>query len=211
MRKTGHFPIIPDPRSDSAALRAFVAVARCGTVGRAADRLSRTQPSISARIALLEEAWNTRLFRRVARGMVLTPEGARLLPLAESSLGALEALDQAAGLPSVGSQTLRVGAGDALGREVLPRALAKLLKRDPEVEVYLREGPGTTLLEALREGEIDLAFVVSEAADPTKVAKDVDQLMPHSESFVFSASSHAPFMTEFDEFCQQITRFIRDR
>lgn len=46
---------------------------------------------------------------------------------------------------------------------------------------------------------------------PAKVAKDVDQLMPHSESFVFSASSHAPFMTEFDEFCQQITRFIRDR
>ncbi len=44
---------------------------------------------------------------------------------------------------------------------------------------------------------------------PAKVATDVDQLMPDSQSYVFNASSHAPFMTEFEEFCQQITRFMK--
>jgi len=151
---------VSDPRSDAAGLRAFVAVARQGTVAGAAERLGRTQPSISARLAALERAWGTRVFRRLARGMALTPEGARLLPLAEAALLALEAVDRAAGLPAAGSGTLRVGAGDALGRELLPRALARLARRHPGLAVFLREGPRHGLLDALRQGEIDLALVV---------------------------------------------------
>ncbi|WP_159739401.1 pimeloyl-ACP methyl ester esterase BioH [Vibrio atypicus] len=46
---------------------------------------------------------------------------------------------------------------------------------------------------------------------PAKVASDVDKLMPSSESYMFGASSHAPFMTEFSEFCQQVSRFITDK
>ncbi|MCG9597755.1 pimeloyl-ACP methyl ester esterase BioH [Vibrio sp. Isolate25] len=42
---------------------------------------------------------------------------------------------------------------------------------------------------------------------PAKVAAEVDNLMPGSESYMFDASSHAPFMTEFSEFCQQVIRF----
>ncbi|OLQ86082.1 pimeloyl-[acyl-carrier protein] methyl ester esterase [Vibrio panuliri] len=42
---------------------------------------------------------------------------------------------------------------------------------------------------------------------PIQVAEDVAALMPNSQSYVFSQSSHAPFMTEFEEFCQQVTHF----
>lgn len=151
---------LPDPKTDPAALRAFVAVARLGNVGRAAAALGRTQPSISARIAALETAWGTRLFRRLARGMALTPEGARLLPLAEAALRTLEALDAAAGLPVATADEVRVGSGDALGRELLPRTLALLLARDPTLGVRLVEGPGPRLLDAVRDAEIDVALVV---------------------------------------------------
>ncbi|KOO16033.1 pimelyl-ACP methyl ester esterase [Vibrio xuii] len=43
---------------------------------------------------------------------------------------------------------------------------------------------------------------------PVKVASDVDTLLPASESHTFSASSHAPFMTEFDEFCHKVRQFV---
>src|SRR6185503_9638448 len=112
---------------DLDALRAFVSVARQAHVGRAAARLGRTQPSVSARLARLEAAWDTRLFRRHARGMTLTPEGARLLPLAEAVLRGADALEEAAGAPVRGPRELRVGAGDALGRALLPRTIARLL------------------------------------------------------------------------------------
>lgn len=154
-------PRLPDPRSDVAVLRAFVAVARGGSVKRAAELLRRTQPSISARLSLLEKAWKTRLFRRVARGMELTPEGAALLPQAEAVLHSMQRLDQAAGLPVGRADELRIGAGDALGRHLLPRALKLLLREQPTLEIHLREGPGPRLVDAVRRGEIDLALVVA--------------------------------------------------
>ena len=155
----------PEPRADAATLQAFVAVARLGTVGRAAEAIGRTQPSVSARIAALEAAWDTRLFRRGARGMALTPEGARLLPSAEAVLAALEELDREAGLPVSRPDLLRIGAGDALGRVLLPAALRKLADERDGLEVRVLEGSGPRLLEALGTGEIDVALVVLAAGE----------------------------------------------
>jgi DNA-binding transcriptional LysR family regulator len=168
---------LPAPRAEVDELRAFVAVARTGSVGRAAEVLARTQPTISARLASLERVWGTRLFRRMARGMALTPEGSRLLPLAEAALRDLEELDRAAGLPIAVAGELRIGAGDALGRERLPRALAALQRKQPEAEIHLREGPGPVLLEALRRGEIDLALVVSPDDEETGNGVDLEPLI----------------------------------
>lgn len=157
---------LPVPRSDVAGLEAFLAVARLGTVIRAALYLGRTQPSISARLAALEATWDTRLFRRAARGMILTPAGARLLPLAEVALRELDRLDRVAGVGAAPPDELRLGAGDALGRERLPKALRALLHEHPSLDVQILEGPRARLLEALREGELDVALVVQ----PTRAA-----------------------------------------
>jgi LysR family hydrogen peroxide-inducible transcriptional activator len=174
--------------ADVHALETFVAVARDGSVGRAASRLARTQPSISARLAVLESAWGTKLFRRHARGMALTPEGARLLPLAEAALQSLGALDRAAGLPVAGHDELRIGAGDALGREIVPRAIARLLRERPVLSIRVLEGPASRLLESLRAGEIDLALaVVSTAGESAGISLEpllssaVEVLVPAGE------------------------------
>ncbi len=42
---------------------------------------------------------------------------------------------------------------------------------------------------------------------PVKVASDVQAIMPSSAMHIFQASSHAPFITELDEFCQKIVEF----
>ena len=169
-------------------LRAFVAIARMGTVGRAAEGLGRTQPSISTRLSDLESAWSTRLFHRRARGMDLTPEGERLLPMAVSALAALDELDRVAGKPLAGGTTLRVGAGDALGRSLLPAALKKVLARFPGVDVRIVEGAGKRLLDALQRGEIDVALVTGKPEAPAGGAlelrlileSEVKVLIPHS-------------------------------
>lgn len=44
---------------------------------------------------------------------------------------------------------------------------------------------------------------------PIKVAQDLQQVVPHSEQYIFTESSHAPFMTELDTFCQQLITFAR--
>ena len=173
VRKSGG---LIQPQSDVGGLRAFVTVARLGTVGRAAEALGRTQPSISARLADLERQWETRLFRRAPRGMELTPEGTRLLPMAELVLQQLSELDRAAGIPVTPAAELRIGAGDAIGRRRLPKALASMLRKTDDLDVRVREGSGPLLLQALRDGEIDVAFVL-EGDGVVDDAFDVEPLL----------------------------------
>ena len=126
---------------DRDALEAFVAVARTGTVRAAADALGRTQPSISARLAALEAAWAVRLFYRRPRGMRPTPEAERLLPLAARALAALDEVDRDARGAVAADDEVRVGAGDALGRVLLPAALKRLLRAHPGASLFLGTVP----------------------------------------------------------------------
>lgn len=45
---------------------------------------------------------------------------------------------------------------------------------------------------------------------PIKVASDLQQTIPDSEQYIFVESSHAPFMTELDTFCQQLITFAKN-
>jgi eukaryotic-like serine/threonine-protein kinase len=67
-------------------LRYFVAVAEEGHVGRAAERLHVSQPSLSAQIHDLERELGAPLFERTPRGMRLTPAGEKFLAHAKRTL-----------------------------------------------------------------------------------------------------------------------------
>jgi DNA-binding transcriptional LysR family regulator len=62
------------------ALRAFEAAARHGSFVAAADELSVTPAAISHQVKALEDRLGVPLFRRLARGLALTPDGEALLP-----------------------------------------------------------------------------------------------------------------------------------
>jgi LysR family transcriptional regulator of beta-lactamase len=68
------------------ALRAFEASARHMSFTRAAQELCVTQAAISHQVKALEERLGVPLFRRVARGLVLTDEGQALVPALSDSL-----------------------------------------------------------------------------------------------------------------------------
>lgn len=63
-------------------LEAFLAVADTGSVSEAALAQFRSQPTLSRQVAALERALGAQVFRRSPSGMVLTPVGQRLEPLA---------------------------------------------------------------------------------------------------------------------------------
>jgi len=68
-------------------LKAFVAVATEGHLGRAAGRLNLTQPGLTLRIQALEKELGVQLLERNAREVQLTAAGAVLLPMRRACSG----------------------------------------------------------------------------------------------------------------------------
>ncbi|MGE8590595.1 MAG: LysR family transcriptional regulator, partial [Alcaligenes sp.] len=66
-----------------AELKSFYAVARCGTVTKAAAQLGVSQPTVTGQLRQLESRYGIELFHRQGRGMRLSDAGQSLMPMVE--------------------------------------------------------------------------------------------------------------------------------
>ena len=148
-------------------LRYFSVLAEELHFGRAARRLSISQPPLSVAIRQLEESVGARLFERNSKEVRLTHAGEalrisarRLLLQAEEA--ALEARDVAAG--SAGR--LRIGFVGAMLYRGLPQALRAFQARHPAVRITLAElNSGVQIAELLHD-RLDLGFVHTSRMPP---------------------------------------------
>src|SRR5690554_227394 len=96
--------------TDLPTLRAFVAIAREGSVSRAAERLNIPQPAVSLKLTQRPERHERRLSTRHARRLWLTADGRALLPFAETALARFAGFEQqASALHSTLPGRLRIG------------------------------------------------------------------------------------------------------
>ncbi|MEU7576601.1 LysR family transcriptional regulator [Streptomyces sp. NPDC041068] len=147
-------------------VRYFVAVAEELHFGRAAERLHIVQPTVSQQIRRLERELSLDLFDRTTRQVTLTPAGAAFLPHARAVLAAHHAaLDAMADLRADEESVLRIGTSVGLGAH-LERVLAALAEQAPGVTVELVSSPAAARLKAVRDGELDAAFVRGRAHGP---------------------------------------------
>ena len=141
-------------------LRALVAVATDGTIGRAARRLGVSQPALSRQLRELEHATGVVLLERSARGTALTPAGASL---AGDGPGLLDA---AARLPRDVQRAQRgmegrcvIGAvATAATGGLLARVMRRSAIRIPHVQILVDEVPTPAQPAALVQGAIDLGL-----------------------------------------------------
>lgn len=142
---------------DRRDLRAFLAVVDCGSLGRAAQVVNMTQPSLSRRIHELEARLGAALFERHSKGMALTAAGETLLDHARLLVFEMEQAENAlAELNGMQRGTLRLGAVAAVCRDAVPRALAAMARDFPDISIDLFEAPDSELAEALLERRVDL-------------------------------------------------------
>jgi len=111
-------------------LRYFAAVAETLNFGRAAARLSISQPPLSRQIQSLEHELGTPLFTRTTRGVRLTAAGRALIPEARRLLREAAALVEGARhLAEGGVGSLRIGFISTASYNVLPRVLPEFHRR----------------------------------------------------------------------------------
>jgi DNA-binding transcriptional LysR family regulator len=141
--------------------RYFLAVARTGTLSRAADRLGTDHTTVARHIQSLEEELNQKLFHRSNSGYELTEPGQRLSTAAEVLESALISARAATGQgANLISGTVRVAAPDGFGTMYLAPRLAALTNRHPGLEIELL---ATARLFNLSKREADIAIGLSRA------------------------------------------------
>lgn len=151
---------------DVADLRIFEAVARLGVMGRAAAELNTVQSNVTTRIRSLEETLGCRLFERHASGVSLTDEGRRLLPYAQRIPQLLRDAVWAVRDDGVPRGRLVIGSLETTAALRLAPLLATYVSACPEVDLTLRTGTTCELVEAVRKGTVDGAFVCGPVVDP---------------------------------------------
>src|SRR5262245_2305720 len=138
---------------------AFAAVARLGSVSRAAEELHLTQPAVSSQLALLEDAAGTPLLLRSARGVKLTEAGELLAGYTQRILELwVEAGDAMAAHRGEVAGLLRVGAVTT-AEYLLPPLLLEFVRAHPQVNVKLLVGNRAQVLAQLAAWEVDLAIM----------------------------------------------------
>lgn len=153
---------------DLSDLLIFKTVAEEGGILRAARKLHRVPSNVTTRIKQLEAVIGTQLFHRDRRRLILSPNGESLLAYADRLLLlAEEARVSVSGRPPRG--LLRVGALESTSASRLPAVLARFHRAFPEVRVELRTGTNDALTGAVRERQLDAAFV-AETPDDTALA-----------------------------------------
>jgi DNA-binding transcriptional LysR family regulator len=143
-------------------LEYLVAVAEEANFTRAAERVHISQSGVSAQIRQLERELGQALLDRSGRPVRLTEVGAAVLPYARAALDAVAsarlAVDQLAGLVR-GQVTFGMVSGCAV--PAVPELLAGFHDLYPGVGITLTEDGSDRLVQALREGRLDLALIGS--------------------------------------------------
>lgn len=144
-------------------LRAFAAIAREGNLTRAAEQLHLTQPAVSLQIKSLQQSLNLQLFARTPSGMMLTDDGAKLLPFAERILDAMAEFRQSAQrLHSTLSGALAIGT--ILDPEFIRLGpfLKRLVESYPLLSTRLQHSMSGDVLQQVRAGSLDGGYYLGD-------------------------------------------------
>lgn len=190
---------------DIKLLETFVTVVRNGSSTAAARILGVSQPAISLQLGKLEKAAGFDLFTRTPTGLVITPEGKRFLPEAESLLKAFDKLrDVTEGIRSHGLGALTVASHPSAAVSVMPYVAREFAKAYPDVklrlvnrmsEEILTQFPGTGLDIAVCELARDLPGVqVKRLKIRTHAILPPDHPLAARESLTAADLSGEPFI-----------------
>jgi DNA-binding transcriptional LysR family regulator len=177
-------PAVPDLRQ----LRYFVTVAEEKHFGRAAARLSMTQPPLSQAIRALEETLGVELFARTKRSVELTRVGADLLPEVQRLLAGAEGLRPLAQSLARGEAgVLSLAFVSTADYGLLPRLLREFGARYPRVRLELTEATSDVQVDELVAGRIDAGLVI--APLPSRHAMQLSWLPIEREPLVIAMST----------------------
>ncbi len=170
-------------------LATFHALARLGSVTRAAEEMNLTQPAVSLQLGALEDSAGVPLLARGARGVKLTEAGVLLADYATRILAMCrEAGEAMAAHQGILAGTLRLGAVTT-AEHLLPGLLLEFVQQHPQVKASLSMGNRAEVVGQLAAQEVDLVVMGRPPAELDTVANSFAR---HPMAFI--AAPHHPLV-----------------
>ena len=146
-------------------LEYFLAVAEDANFTRAAERLHVAQPGVSAQIKQLERELGLPLLDRTGRAVTLTEAGRAVLPFARAALGAVagsrQAVDELTGLVK---GKVAIGTITSCPAVAIADMIDGFHRAYPAIEITLQQDNSDRLVDAVRQGSLDLAVIALSAS-----------------------------------------------
>jgi LysR family nitrogen assimilation transcriptional regulator len=145
---------------DVRQLEYFLHVANTLNITHAAMRAYVSQPALSRQIRLLEQELGTKLFKRKARGVVLTETGQRLVDRTRvllSNVGRIKSEIMSSADEPVG--TVRLAASNSLSGLLTSRVVARYRRTYPLVSVHVTENTSMIVRESIANDGADVALL----------------------------------------------------
>jgi len=155
-------------------LEAFVAVADELHFGRAAERLGIATPTVSELIRRLERELGTPLFTRTTRRVATTSAGDELLARCKVILDDVAAARAAVRRVAEGDAgVVRLGITPPVAPVLAPHLIGLFAAEAAQVTVELRRMWLPKLLDAIANGDIDVAITCGPVPEPDGIATEV--------------------------------------
>lgn len=174
---------------DPKRLLELLSIAEAGSFTKAAARRRVSQPALSNSMAHLEQTLGVRVLDRGRGGAALTEYGRLLVVHAQALAALLARANDDVQLKKQGLEgRLSVGASPLACVELVPNAVAHLLRKSPDIQIEIHERPDDQLMEGLRAGQFDI--VVNPGGPHSDPPDVVRELLMHDVSVVMVHKRH---------------------
>lgn len=140
-------------------LSMFVTTAMLGHVTKASEALHISQPALTRALKAFEAQLGCTLFARTTRRLLLTREGAMLLPRAQALLRQMTAAQEAiSGRTDLIQATVNIAVGSAFGCTVLPMVVCALAARHPGIRLSIIDDNSQGITARVTRAEVDIGI-----------------------------------------------------
>ena len=159
-------------------LKYFLAVAREGSITRAANSLHLTQPTLTRQLQELEKELKQKLLIRGKYKVTLTPEGLRLRKRAEEIIEMVEKTEaEFQSINDIIGGDIYIGGGESDCMKYIAEVIKEVQADYPDIKFHIHSGNAEDVTEKLDKGLLDFGVLIQ----PVDLAKYDNITLPEKD------------------------------
>ncbi len=144
---------------ETSRCKAFLAAVEHGSISGAADALGYTPSGVSQLIAAFEDELGFKLFERSKKGVLITADGDRMIPLVRRFVADEDAIyEMASDIKGLSIGSVSICSYPSIATYLLPAVIRKFQEDYPNVRIELMEGIQQEIRTWIGEGIADIGF-----------------------------------------------------